>query len=69
MEYIVEGISDYNLENQARIQNFQTIAEINQAFRMIIFDEQEHFRKPTVCYSCIELGHFAVNCKKALDQK
>nr|XP_029732879.1 uncharacterized protein LOC115268848 [Aedes albopictus] len=69
VEYIVEGIADLTLKNQARIQNFKTVAEIIQAFRMVKMDEDTMLRKPGVCYTCNQHGHVAANCKYNPEKK
>ncbi|XP_062556357.1 uncharacterized protein LOC134221179 isoform X2 [Armigeres subalbatus] len=69
VEYIVEGIGDVILKNQARIQNFKTVTDIMQAFRMVRLDDRTFSKKPNVCYSCNQPGHFAANCRHFSGQK
>lgn len=63
VEYLVEGIEDQTLRNQARIQNFGTVNEVIQAFRMIRFNAAPPKKKIPVCFSCNQPGHFAANCR------
>lgn len=66
VEYIVEGILNPVLKNQARMMNFKTVEEIVQAFRMIGNDSRlETFsRRPVKCYCCNQFGHIAAYCWK-----
>ncbi|XP_062703062.1 uncharacterized protein LOC134287772 [Aedes albopictus] len=63
VEYLVEGIPDQQLKNQARMQNFSTVADVSRAFSMI------KLRGPStstslVCYNCKLPGHIAARCRK-----
>ena len=66
VDYIVEGILDPVLKNQARMSNFKTVTEIVQAFRMIGNDSryQAPLRNSVKCYTCNQFGHVAACCWK-----
>lgn len=55
IDYLIEGIPDQVLRNQARIAHFKTVADLTKAFGIVQM-------KPLVCYSCNKPGHVAVNC-------
>lgn len=63
VEYVVEGIADDVIRNQARMQNFKTMADVLQAFRLIRrSDVQCSRRSSIICYACNQEGHKAVDC-------
>lgn len=62
MEYISEGIVNEEFKNQARMQNFQTVSQVIQAFKTIKFNDIRPRRRPIICYACNQPGHVAVNC-------
>lgn len=63
VQYLVEGIEDQTLRNQARIRNFKNVNDVIQAFRLIQLDPVPFRRKMSLCYSCSQPGHFAAECR------
>lgn len=63
VEYIVEGIEDVELRNQARLKNFYTIADIAQAFRMIKIEDESNRTDHMKCFCCNQMGHVAAVCR------
>lgn len=63
VEYLVEGIEDQTLRNQARIRNFKTVNEMLQAFRSIQLDPLPRRKILKQCFICNEPGHIAANCR------
>lgn len=59
VEYIIGGIQDETLQNQARINRFQTVAGLVRAFSLV---QLKQVFKPKICYHCNQPGHVAVNC-------
>jgi hypothetical protein len=63
VEYIIEGIEDNVLKNQARLQNFRTISDAIQAFRMVRSEVSVSSNRPIRCFSCNQLGHVSAVCR------
>ncbi|XP_017489699.1 PREDICTED: uncharacterized protein LOC108377915 [Rhagoletis zephyria] len=68
-DYLMEGIPDRQLQNQARLQNFTSANEVVKAFRSITLPERPTERPHTSqrmrCYNCNCSGHYAKECRKA----
>ncbi|XP_053966895.1 uncharacterized protein LOC128868624 [Anastrepha ludens] len=67
-DYLIEGIPDRQLRNQARLQNFTTANDVLRAFRSISLPEHTEPKQRTVermrCYNCNCSGHYAKDCRK-----
>ncbi|XP_049310646.1 uncharacterized protein LOC125778139 [Bactrocera dorsalis] len=69
VEYIIDGIPDYRLRNQAYMQCYTTKAQLLQAFSKIetgpkpIAPAQSQIQERR-CYNCSSRGHLAAECRK-----
>lgn len=78
IDYIIEGISDPSLRDQARIQRFDSTAALLQAFEKITIRPRGRFgeeradtravagesgeRRTRRCYNCGQSGHVSIGC-------
>lgn len=81
VDYLIDGIRDVRLQDQARMQSFTSKASLLVAFRKIILPadrrnienrdrgdsaySQQRPRGIIKCYNCNEKGHVSVDCRKA----
>ncbi|XP_017469699.1 PREDICTED: uncharacterized protein LOC108361567 [Rhagoletis zephyria] len=67
-DYLIEGIPDRQLQNQARLQNFTSANDVVKAFRSISLPDRPPAKVRTDqrmrCYNCNCTGHYAKDCKK-----
>lgn len=52
IEYLIEGIPDLQLRNQARIRNFSKVADIKNAFAFIKIHQRTNSSSSIICYNC-----------------
>lgn len=63
IDYLIEGIPDMQLRNQARIRNFSRVADMRNAFRFIKIQQNSTSPLPVICYNCRQPGHIAARCQ------
>lgn len=61
VDYLIEGIPDVRLRNQARISRLSSEANLFQAFKFVHLQPRSLSNVP-VCYNCAVPGHIAINC-------
>lgn len=64
IEYLIEGIPDLQLRNQARIRNFSRVADIKNAFAFIKIHQRTNSSSSIICYNCRQPGHIAARCRQ-----
>lgn len=63
IDYVIEGIPDRHLKNQAKMSGFSSTSSLLKAFQTIQLPKQFSSSAP-VCYNCHLPGHLAAKCLK-----